>query len=101
MIDMIIFILILMLTALFIYIITPILYKSVNNTDIERIRIICNIVVSFIEQNFPTKDHHIKKELAVENAKKIFQYLNMDIDEDIIHIFIESEIYRLKRKLFL
>ncbi|SDK53930.1 phage holin, LLH family [Natronincola ferrireducens] len=98
MIDLILFMLIITLTALFIFVVAPIFTKVITKKDIDRIQLIIHRTVLYVEQMLPLGSPQDKKNLALDYSFKIFDFLEIPVDENIVEVFIESEIYLLKLK---
>lgn len=92
---MILFLLIITLSAIFMFVIGPILGKLINKNDINKIRMVIRRVVFFVEQTLPNGGSDEKKLLALNYACKIFEHLEVPVSTEMLEVFIESEIYSM------
>ncbi|AKL95231.1 hypothetical protein CACET_c17830 [Clostridium aceticum] len=98
MIDLILFIMITFLTVIFIFVVAPVLTKTINNKDVEKVEILVNRVVLFIEQTEKTISNEEKKHLAISYTKTILEYLDIEFNVLLLEILIEAQVYLLKNK---
>ncbi|SES72312.1 hypothetical protein SAMN05660297_00393 [Natronincola peptidivorans] len=100
MLDLILFLLIITLTAIFIYVVAPILNRAITKTDIDKILIIINRVILYIKQTSPDLADTEQKRLTIQHTIAILQHLDIVIDRSIIEVFVESEYYLINTNKF-
>ncbi|SNS32933.1 Bacteriophage holin of superfamily 6 (Holin_LLH) [Anaerovirgula multivorans] len=97
MLDLILFLLIITLTTIFIFVVAPILSKTLNKDDIEKIQSIIKNVILFIEQTKQGFSNEEKKTMAVNYAKTILEYMELHISDELLDVIIEAQVYLLKK----
>lgn len=96
-IDFVLFMLVITLTTIFVFVVAPILSKTINKDDIEKIQSIIRNVVLFIEQTQQNLSNEEKKLMAVNHAKSILAFMELHISDELLDVIIEAQVYLLKK----